>query len=52
MAIDAWSQALQLAEADLEKAKAAGDQGIDLLEDRIKVTKTFISDARKQTSAQ
>ncbi len=52
MAIDAWSQALQLAEADLEKAKAAGDHGIDLLEDRIKVTRTFISDARKQTSAQ
>lgn len=52
MAIDAWTKSLQLAEDDLEKAKAAGDPGIDLLEDRITVTKNFISDAKKQIATQ
>jgi tetratricopeptide (TPR) repeat protein len=48
MAIEAWTQALLLAEDDLEKAKAAGDQAIDILEDRIAVTKSMIHEAKKQ----
>ena len=52
MAIESWTKALQLAEADLEKAKASGDTGIDLLEDRITVTKSSISNAQKQISIQ
>jgi Tfp pilus assembly protein PilF len=52
MAIESWTKALQLAEADLEKAKAEGDTAVDLLEDRITVTRNSISDAKKQISAQ
>lgn len=48
LAIKSWSEALMLAEAELERAKASGEAGLDYLEDRISSTRLEIAKAQGQ----
>lgn len=46
LAIKSWSEALMLAETELERAKASGDEGLDYIEDRISSTRLELAKAQ------
>ena len=48
LAIKSWTEALALAENELERAKAGGESGLDYLEDKIAATKTELARAKDQ----
>lgn len=48
LAIKSWTEALTLAETELERAKASGESGLDYLEDKIAATKTELARAKEQ----
>lgn len=48
LAIKSWTEALALAENELERAKASGESGLDYLEDKIAATKTELARAKDQ----
>ncbi len=48
LAINSWTEALTLAENELERAKASGESGLDYLEDKIAATKTELARAKEQ----
>ena len=48
LAIKSWTEALALAENELERAKASGESGLDYLEDKIAATKTELARAKEQ----
>lgn len=51
LAIKSWAEALTLAEQDLERAKSAGEGGLDFIEDRISTTKLEISKAHEKLNS-
>ena len=48
LAVKSWSEALNLAELELEQAKAKGESGTDYLEDRIAATRSELAKAQQQ----
>lgn len=48
LAVKSWTEALVLAENELERAKASGESGLDYLEDKIAATKTELARAKEQ----
>jgi len=50
LAVKSWTEALALAENELEQAKANGESGLDYLEDRISATKIELAKAQQQLS--
>ena len=52
LAIKSWTEALALAENELDQAKLKNEPGVDFLEERVASTKTELARARAQTAKQ